>query len=201
MPAKYNLHYLIVLEGEAAQQFVQGLQKYSGDEKDDEQDGATDTDNSDQEKDKNECDNCKKKETQSSDDIIAKAKRDAREGGILGKGSVPYNGKAWGGTNFIGPGPNEDPYNLNLTPIDAIDEAAQRHDKAYYDAKTGGISGAVFNSEVLAADMILVQDAIKIMNDYKAGKIDKITNKPISERTYNLARGVYISFGAIVAGV
>ena len=42
MPANYNLHYLIVLKGEAAQQFVQGLQKYSGDEKDDEEDEATD---------------------------------------------------------------------------------------------------------------------------------------------------------------
>ena len=33
---------MYVLEGEAAQQFVQGLQKYSGDEKDDEQEDATD---------------------------------------------------------------------------------------------------------------------------------------------------------------
>jgi len=61
-----------------------------------------------------------------------------------GKGSVPYQGKAMGGTNFIGPGPTADPYTLGMKPVDAIDEAAQRHDFAYWQAGADGIPGAVF---------------------------------------------------------
>lgn len=116
-----------------------------------------------------------------------------------GEGSVAYEGDALGGTNFIGPGPDADPYTLGLQPIDAIDKAAQRHDYFYYKAKTGGIPGALFNRDVVGADLLLVSDAYNIMQSYKKGGIDEVTGLPISERTYNLARGVFYLFTPISA--
>ncbi|WP_428330297.1 hypothetical protein [Mucilaginibacter sp.] len=61
----------------------------------------------------------------------------------MGAKKVPYYG------NFLGPGPDGNPYNLTgyngkrLKPIDMLDAAAQRHDYAYYRHHTGGVSGAL----------------------------------------------------------
>jgi hypothetical protein len=61
---------------------------------------------------------------------------------------------AWFGSNFIGPGPDCDPDDIKdlqgnkLQPIDEVDAAAKAHDKAYYQAKTGGIIGAIGNQDV-----------------------------------------------------
>ena len=118
-----------------------------------------------------------------------------------GEGFVPYHGDAVGGTNFIGPGPDYDPYTLFdpkrlpnlvvLTPVDQIDAAAQEHDYAYWKAATGGIPGALFNKKVTIADAMLVMKAAKIMRQYKPG------GTQISPRTYNLARGVFAVFTPI----
>jgi hypothetical protein len=104
-----------------------------------------------------------------------------------------------GGTNFIGPGPDKDPYRIGLNPIDAIDRAAQMHDYEYWKAGAGGIGGALFNSKVFEADQKLASDAISIMNAYKAGGIDTVTGLPISQRTYNLATAVTTAFTIIIA--
>lgn len=122
-----------------------------------------------------------------------------------GKGSVPYTGNGIGGTNFIGPGPDADPYRLTdplnpdeyLRPIDAIDGAAQAHDDAYWKAKTGGVTGALFNLEVTSADIALFIEAAEIMSSYRSGGTDPITGHQVSERTFNLATAVYYTFGAI----
>jgi len=124
-----------------------------------------------------------------------------------GKGSVEYNGKGLGGTNFIGPGPDIDPYTISdpnnpggfLQPVDAIDKAAQRHDYFYWKAETGGFGGAFFNRQVIGPDLLLASDAYDIMQDYKAGRIDQVTGLPVSRRTYNLARAVYYTFTPISA--
>jgi len=112
----------------------------------------------------------------------------------MGKGSVPYNGKAWFGTNFVGPGPDVNPYTLKLKPVDAVDKAAQRHDYYYWKEGASGIQGALFNKNVAYADGILANDAYNVMQGYKAGAIDQVTGFPISDRTYNIARGVYYLF-------
>ncbi|MEZ4721637.1 MAG: RHS repeat-associated core domain-containing protein [Flavobacteriales bacterium] len=108
--------------------------------------------------------------------------------------SIDYDGGAWFGTNFIGPGPNKDPYTLGLNPKDAIDRSAQKHDYAYYRAGATGISGALFNKDVIQADGQLASDAFKIMQGYHKGSLDVVTGYPISERTYNMARAVYSTF-------
>jgi hypothetical protein len=113
---------------------------------------------------------------------------------FMGKGSVPYNGKAWFGTNFVGPGPDVNPYTLKLRPVDAVDKAAQRHDYYYWKEGASGIQGALFNKNVAYADAILANDAYQILQGYKTGAIDQVTGFPISERTYNIARGVYYLF-------
>jgi len=113
---------------------------------------------------------------------------------FMGEGSVPYTGDAWVGTNFIGLGQDVNPYTLKLRPVDAIDKAAQRHDYYYWKEGASGIHGAVFDKSVAYADMILVCDAYNIMQSYREGGMDEVTGLPISERTYNIARGVYYSF-------
>jgi RHS repeat-associated protein len=117
-----------------------------------------------------------------------------------GVGSVPYKGEAVGSTNFIGPGPDVDPYTLGFKPIDAVDKAAMEHDFAYFQAKTGGVTGAVLNEDVLAADIILVSTAQKVIDSYKVGGIDTVTGLPISERTYNLAKLVVDVFTPLISG-
>ncbi len=115
----------------------------------------------------------------------------------MGVGSVPYNGEAWFGTNFVGPGPDKNPYSLGLKPIDAIDKAAQKHDYYYWKEGASGVIGAVFNNRVAYADRMLVSDSYNIMQGYKIGAIDSVTGLPISERTYNIAQGVYYLFTAL----
>lgn len=60
-------------------------------------------------------------------------------------GNVNYNGKALWGTNFVGPGPNSNPYRLGLSPLDAIDGAAQRHDWVYWKVGAEGGEAAFGN--------------------------------------------------------
>jgi hypothetical protein len=57
----------------------------------------------------------------------------------------------------------------------------------------------LFNRDVVGADLLLVSDAYNIMQSYKKGGIDEVTGLPISERTYNLARGVFYLFTPISA--
>ena len=104
------------------------------------------------------------------------------------------------GTNFVGPGPDKNPYTLGLDPIDAVDAAAQRHDFAYWKAGASGIQGALFNSDVFEADVALLNDASAIRTSYSNGGIDSVTGQPISVRTFNIASDVQAAFGAIVYG-
>lgn len=117
-------------------------------------------------------------------------------------GSINYNGDALFGTNFIGPGPDIDPYLLKsdgLLPLDMLDQAAFEHDVAYYKANTGGVKGAVKNLDVAGADKALVESALSIIRGYRKGRIDPITGEKISERTRNAAKLVYMAFKPIVS--
>ncbi len=70
---------------------------------------------------------------------------------IWGKGSVPYDGKGIGRSNFLGPGPDINPFEipdpnnpgLYLRPIDEIDKGSQIHDYMYWKSNTGGAMGAL----------------------------------------------------------
>ncbi|MCJ7933834.1 MAG: hypothetical protein MUW56_09410 [Chryseobacterium sp.] len=119
----------------------------------------------------------------------------------LGDGKdVVYNGEAYFGSNYIGPGPDIDPNELlraGLKPLDAVDQAAFKHDRAYYEASTGGVKGALFEKSIAYADMTLAKDAKNVINGYKKGQIDPITGQKISQRTYNMARLVYAAFKSI----
>ncbi|WP_236582404.1 RHS repeat domain-containing protein [Sphingobacterium spiritivorum] len=84
-------------------------------------------------------------------------------------GKVLYNGKAMFGTNFIGPGPDEDPRDLGLVPLDMIDMAAMNHDLSYFINKSSGIKGAFIDLKVLDADKKLVKEAFKVIKQYKKG--------------------------------
>lgn len=117
---------------------------------------------------------------------------------IWGVGSVDYLGDAIGGTNFIGPGLEVNPYDLGLIPVDEIDAGALSHDYAYWQNGVGGVAGAYNSTSVRFADADLVYTSVSIMERYQRGGIDKITNQPISQRTYNLAKAVYLFFSPIV---
>ncbi|SFO39891.1 RHS repeat-associated core domain-containing protein [Paenimyroides ummariense] len=112
-------------------------------------------------------------------------------------GNVKYDGNMLFGTNFIGPGPDVDPKTLGLEPKDMLDLAAFFHDISYYNAKVGGIDGALNSIEVLAADKKLASDAYKIIIGYWLGKTDPVTENRISPRTYNMAIAVYGAFAPI----
>jgi hypothetical protein len=52
----------------------------------------------------------------------------------------------------------------------------------------------VSNEKVAYADALLAYEAYQIMQDYKKNAIDPITGRPISERTYNIACGIFYLF-------
>lgn len=117
-------------------------------------------------------------------------------------GSVVYNGDAYFGTNYIGPGPDIDPYTLladGLLPLDMLDLAAFKHDVAYYEANTGGIKGALKELAVNYADKALAEAARDIIKSYNKGGIDPVTGEKISARTRNAAKLVYMAFAPIEA--
>ncbi|HEY9122932.1 MAG TPA: hypothetical protein VIO15_01240 [Bacteroidales bacterium] len=122
---------------------------------------------------------------------------------VFGKGTVPYDGKAFWGTNFIGPGPNENPYTLKdangniLQPKDLVDAAAQVHDYRYWVAGASGVKGAFLGINVRSADGELANSAYGVMQAYGRGEMDPWTGQQISERTYNMARAVYYLFEPI----
>jgi len=123
----------------------------------------------------------------------------------LYNGGVIYDGDAFYGTNFIGPGPTKDPYKLDpnktgryLKPKDMMDAAAQRHDYYYYMNRADGLTGALFNTDVTFADRILVGEAYNAFTGYYKGEIDPITLNPISPRTRDFAVDVMSAFGIIL---
>lgn len=113
------------------------------------------------------------------------------------KDEVNYNGKAYWGTNFIGPGPTTDPAKLGLDPKDMVDQAAYEHDVAYFKARVGGASGAFLSLKVAAADRKLANAALSVIRKYGKGGYDPITRDRISERTYKEALLVYKLFSNI----
>jgi len=108
--------------------------------------------------------------------------------------------------HFIGPGPDDiDPYKIPdpehpgkyLQPKNLTDAAAQKHDKRYFEAKASGVQGALLDTNVRDADMALVGDSYKVMEDYVNGKIDTWTNKPISYKTFFEAQAIVTVFAPI----
>lgn len=115
-------------------------------------------------------------------------------------GNVKYNGNAYFGTNYIGPGPDIDPHSMKndgLLPLDMLDQAAFEHDVSYYKANTGGVEGALYELSVTYADKKLARDALHIIREYRKGGIDPVTGEKISVRTRNAAKLVYMAFKPI----
>ena len=130
--------------------------------------------------------------------------RNANQGGLTPQyprgaigGPVPYYG------NFLGPGPDGNPYNLKgydhktLKPIDMLDAAAQRHDYAYYRHKTGGVNGALWDDSVGAADRELAYNAWVVVDMYTKGMNDVITHQPITKKEFEWASRVEEAFGLL----
>ncbi len=112
-------------------------------------------------------------------------------------GKVKYDGKGFFGSNFIGPGPDVDPGELGLLPLDMVDLAAFNHDREYVKNMASGATGAFFDMKVREADMKLAKDALEVMKLYKKGGIDPVTKEKVSERTYHMAYLVFKLFGNI----
>ncbi|WP_131535594.1 hypothetical protein [Pedobacter nototheniae] len=113
--------------------------------------------------------------------------------GAIG-GPIPWYG------NFLGPGPDGNPYKLTgydgniLKPVDMLDAAAQRHDVAYDAAKVGGINGALFRRRVSAADQQLALDAVGVIAAYYRGSKDTITGQRITAEEVKWAERVTAAF-------
>jgi RHS repeat-associated protein len=116
--------------------------------------------------------------------------------GAIG-GPVPWYG------NFLGPGPDANPYKLIgyngkiLRPLDMLDAAAQRHDAAYDAAKVGGVNGALFRRRVAAADQQLGIDALVVIATYYRGGNDTITGQKITAQELIWAERVAAAFMGI----
>jgi hypothetical protein len=85
-------------------------------------------------------------------------------------------------------------------PQDAADALALAHDKRYDLAKAAGALDAFLNREfpVRHPDQQLVDGANDIIQGAKAGAVDPVTDKPVSDRTINRAKGIKIFFGDII---
>ncbi len=109
-----------------------------------------------------------------------------------------YNGNAMYGSNFIGPGPNSDPFSLGLDPMDELDRAAMLHDYAYYKQGIGGVWDAITNLDVRNADLGLYNSAKDVIDKYWSGSTDVVTGLPVSYDTWRNAVDVATAFQLIV---
>ncbi|WP_264535498.1 hypothetical protein [Flavobacterium sp. N1736] len=115
------------------------------------------------------------------------------------KGSLPCTGNCdgWMGTEYIGPTPIATYYKKE-TAVDMVDLAAQKHDAGYIYMGADGISGALFDLNVLKYDQKLYNDSKKVYNDYYNYTIDSQTRQPISFQTQLRAAAVMSAFGPII---
>lgn len=85
----------------------------------------------------------------------------------------------------------------SFAPVDMLDAAAQQHDKDYDAVNAKGINGALFDENTLEADIDLVQRANNVIEMYKEGGMDPVTNEKISKDTYKMAITTKKAFTAI----
>lgn len=79
-------------------------------------------------------------------------------------GEVVNTEPGWGGRNYLGPSGDGDPrarLSEGLFPIDELDWSAFDHDVYYYDRGANGITGALLNKTVRAADLTLAREAFR----------------------------------------
>ena len=109
-----------------------------------------------------------------------------------------YDGDAWFGSNFIGPGPDEDPFTLGYLPVDAMDQATMFHDKSYYDSHASGFQGALFDMDVRHADLELWLASKDVIDGFLNGDTDPVTGLPFALSTFFAAVLVETAFKLIV---
>lgn len=117
-----------------------------------------------------------------------------------------YDGDMFMGTNFVGPGPDADPYTLPdiksgkgyLKPKDEVDAAAQKHDEAYWKAGASGVKGALFDKRVKSADIELRNSVANVILKYATQQKDFITNRTVSYTTFKIASAILVSFNVVV---
>ena len=76
-----------------------------------------------------------------------------------------------------------------------LDLAAYYHDIAYFNAKVGGLSGALWTIEALQADIELFDAAKKVTFMHFMRQMDIQTKRPVSFKTYLAAQAVMAFFG------
>jgi len=102
------------------------------------------------------------------------------DGGTMALHDGSFNGGAFGGSKYIGPGPNVNPYLLkpSFDPSGECDNAAFFHDKAYYMLNASGASDAFKNRRLRYADLSLAVHA-SFFNSCSAPDDDQYWGKNI----------------------
>jgi RHS repeat-associated protein len=110
--------------------------------------------------------------------------------------------KNLGSTMYVGPwnpqySTKKDRF--DLPPLNSLDAAGFKHDKAYDAAYAKGTSSAIKDLNVIDADKALVKESLDVVGLYLTGKKDPITNQKVSYETAETALNVAAAFTVIVA--
>jgi hypothetical protein len=117
----------------------------------------------------------------------------------FGKTFIPgADPEPWYGS-FVGPGPNIPTSEQGKRSVNEIDYAASKHDDAYLSNNATGVDGALYNLQVLNADIELVNYARRIISKYVNRETDIITQEIVSYETFLIAKSVENVFSLIVA--
>jgi len=111
-----------------------------------------------------------------------------------------YTGNSFGSI-YIGkdnPQTPEGKDDYRREPQDLEDAGALGHDKRYDKVDARGVKG-VLSKKTLTADLILVFDSQKVIDQAKKKSIDPYTGAPISNKTVSRAKAVKAIFIAIIA--
>ena len=79
-----------------------------------------------------------------------------------------------------------------------FDLAGLKHDKGYDDHNAAGSTDAINNTDVINIDRQLIKDAQEVVDLYKSGGIDPLSNEKVSRDEYQGAKRVGKIFTAIV---
>lgn len=109
--------------------------------------------------------------------------------------------KNFGSTLYVGPwnpkyATGKDRY--DYAPLNSLDAAGYKHDKAYDTKRAVGPADAVGNLGVIDADKALVSDALNVVGLFMSGKNDPVNGQPVSYETASAALDVAKIFTAIV---
>jgi hypothetical protein len=82
-------------------------------------------------------------------------------------------------------------------PINSLDQAALKHDKAYGAAQVSGASGMLFSLETLNADIELTMSSLNIIKKYMMNEKDPVSKNEISFEQAHAAGAVATLFAGM----